>query len=957
MNAPILALDWIYIGTAQTLALAIMNVGDYDFSAATVGVSTDGSQFQDTSALLEKTTTMGYKPVFPVYMGSEWLVPEGQKLYVNVLVGSESVQSEYTVHQAFPNTMIKAKAMTATLSASNVQMFENIFDLPIVTTAPTDGSSCWLSSDPPAIGTQGVGVSQADIPVGPIVLPSTETRDTINLYWQTSLFSIGSGSMPPALPQISNEKVYIRFEIDNDMDNVEAVLQLLDEPNDQFCYVFLYRSGNVASSISTFTSFNNGLLPYTFMLISDEEVSISSLTITNPVCIRIDDYSSFWTSQGLSTDAEIKEYLDGLTYEEIQNGVTIGGDEPSGGLTYPENLLADLLIKTSMSGSDEIDGDYIVKIDGSIINDYNVGSSPNYIFSDNSDGVYFIGPSGSYDYSTIGALIFYSENQTVINCIANDKFYIRVDGLSSSIEKAILLVALATDNDGANLYIYLTNDNNVSSTVCKLSDNSDNQYAYVNSAYFIPTHIEGEEYNYPETLTAENLILVDITANQDYFTAQGLATDEEIRAHLDSIPYSSFGQPATPIDPEPIGEDKYLDGIGLGFLWEEMKDYIESQLSASGTILPIPLSSYELSDDKLSATIMLDITYTGYDSVTVRYKKGSEPTETDPEVNQSTGVQVDDVGTYYIRAFGGSYTPSPSYKLKVTGLAIPKPQLSYAKFEYIGSPGYLVLLDNYADYEGKDYSCTCTIVNSEGTSSQDYNFLIGETEEGETCGFVYEISDGMLSVPSQNGRPLNRDSLLASLLKSSYTFQVTVKLGSLSVTSDVLTVPAYVIPPTEWTAISDMKFGTSIISSICYGNGRFVAGGYDGKGAYSSNGTTWTAISDMKFGTSSIYSVCYGNGKFVAVGTDGKGAYSEDGINWTAISDMKFGTSSINSVCYGNGKFIAVGRSKKGSYSEDGINWTAISDIANSDSLNSICYGNGKFVAGGHDGKGAYCIA
>ena len=77
----------------------------------------------------------------------------------------------------------------------------------------------------------------------------------------------------------------------------------------------------------------------------------------------------------------------------------------------------------------------------------------------------------------------------------------------------------------------------------------------------------------------------------------------------------------------------------------------------------------------------------------------------------------------------------------------------------------------------------------------------------------------------------------------------------------------------------------------------------------------WTAISDMKFGTDTIRSVTYGNGKFVAVSSSGKGSYSNDGITWTAISDMKFGTDPIRSVTYGNGKFVAVSFSGKGAYS------------------------------------------
>ena len=163
-----------------------------------------------------------------------------------------------------------------------------------------------------------------------------------------------------------------------------------------------------------------------------------------------------------------------------------------------------------------------------------------------------------------------------------------------------------------------------------------------------------------------------------------------------------------------------------------------------------------------------------------------------------------------------------------------------------------------------------------------------------------------------------------------------------------------------WTAISDTKFGTTRINSVTYGNGKFVAVGGSGKGAYSSNGINWTAISGTEFGTSIINSVTYGNDKFVAVGDSGKGAYSSDGINWTAISNTKFGTSIINSVTYGNGKFVVVGGEISptlglGSYSSNGINWTAISDMKFGTSIiNSVTYGNGKFVAVGGRGKGAY---
>jgi len=64
--------------------------------------------------------------------------------------------------------------------------------------------------------------------------------------------------------------------------------------------------------------------------------------------------------------------------------------------------------------------------------------------------------------------------------------------------------------------------------------------------------------------------------------------------------------------------------------------------------------------------------------------------------------------------------------------------------------------------------------------------------------------------------------------------------------------------------------------------------------AYSSDGIAWTAIpagttaGTSTFGTSVIFAITYGNGRFVAVGYDGKMVYSSDGINWTAVGNSTF---------------------------------------------------------------------
>jgi len=165
-----------------------------------------------------------------------------------------------------------------------------------------------------------------------------------------------------------------------------------------------------------------------------------------------------------------------------------------------------------------------------------------------------------------------------------------------------------------------------------------------------------------------------------------------------------------------------------------------------------------------------------------------------------------------------------------------------------------------------------------------------------------------------------------------------------------------------WTAVTNSTFGTSGIKAIAWGNNKFVAGGSDGKMAYSSDGVTWTAINtgtifDYVYNGETrkgeIRGIAYGNGMFVAGGRSATMAVSTDGINWTAV-DSKFGTGDdINTIAYGNGKFVAGG--DRLAYSSDGVTWTRQSSpFASWDSINVIVYGNGKFVLGGSSDKLAY---
>ena len=188
-----------------------------------------------------------------------------------------------------------------------------------------------------------------------------------------------------------------------------------------------------------------------------------------------------------------------------------------------------------------------------------------------------------------------------------------------------------------------------------------------------------------------------------------------------------------------------------------------------------------------------------------------------------------------------------------------------------------------------------------------------------------------------------------------------------------------------WTTVSGLTgtngiFGNSnSINAVAYGGGKFFAGGQNGRSAlvtYDATTETGTsavsnidaAFTSTQFKTSqftvakTVQSATYGGGKFVAVGFEGNIAYSTDGVTWTkATPPGTFGTGqqtqNIMAVAYGGGKFI-VGTgytNGKMATSADGVTWTAVTDSAfGANGIHGFAYGAKKFVAVGTNGTIAY---
>ncbi len=130
-------------------------------------------------------------------------------------------------------------------------------------------------------------------------------------------------------------------------------------------------------------------------------------------------------------------------------------------------------------------------------------------------------------------------------------------------------------------------------------------------------------------------------------------------------------------------------------------------------------------------------------------------------------------------------------------------------------------------------------------------------------------------------------------------------------------------PGTTWT-------------DIAWGGGRFVAIGYGGSIATSTDGQHWTHA-DTPDRTSWL-SAAYGAGVgWVVVSGDQIVATSPDGVTWTVQQTLQ-GSPGASQVAFGNGVFVAAGDGSSW-VSADGKTWTPMRA-----QLHSIAFGNGVFV-------------
>ncbi|WP_158302129.1 InlB B-repeat-containing protein [Paenibacillus mesophilus] len=147
----------------------------------------------------------------------------------------------------------------------------------------------------------------------------------------------------------------------------------------------------------------------------------------------------------------------------------------------------------------------------------------------------------------------------------------------------------------------------------------------------------------------------------------------------------------------------------------------------------------------------------------------------------------------------------------------------------------------------------------------------------------------------------------------------------------------------HWNPRHPLPTETDVIAAT-YGNGTFVAVGYNGT-LFASNdaGATWMKAPGNGF-EGRYEGVTFGNGMFVAVGEQGVIQTSTDGLSWTR--QLSGTPQNLNEAGFGNNLFIVVGNEGTILTSADGVNWISrVSGLSGSFAeLKSVAFGNGKFI-------------
>lgn len=236
------------------------------------------------------------------------------------------------------------------------------------------------------------------------------------------------------------------------------------------------------------------------------------------------------------------------------------------------------------------------------------------------------------------------------------------------------------------------------------------------------------------------------------------------------------------------------------------KNEIDQKLSDAASILPIPMVEAVFTSTGTGLQIVINNNYIGYGDVTVRYKIGSDPSETDAVATfPITNVQT---GTYYFRAFpeeGSLDEPSPSAILELDTSKVMTPTYQW---------------DDVTD----SISFACQ------TPAADIRYTTDGLEPSATSGTPYT---GPISITAQT------------------TFKVKAFKGGMADSDTLSTTITKVATPT-FSFVKNGESGT--VTMGCSTAGAVIKYTTDGSEPTENNGTVYSGAITLN-GTSTKYRI------------------------------------------------------------------------------------------------------
>ena len=126
-----------------------------------------------------------------------------------------------------------------------------------------------------------------------------------------------------------------------------------------------------------------------------------------------------------------------------------------------------------------------------------------------------------------------------------------------------------------------------------------------------------------------------------------------------------------------------------------------------------------------------------------------------------------------------------------------------------------------------------------------------------------------------------------------------------------------------WHNIRDLisNVGGNEIRGVEFGNGVFVAAGFNATINTTTDARTWTAQASST--GLNINRLRFANGRFMYATNSGGYGVSTNGVNWNS-APAAFGSTNVHDINFGNGRWVAVGNTTSfvSTSDDNGTNWT-----------------------------------